>query len=211
MAIGVIGKKIGMTRIFQEDGESVPVTVIEVTPNRVSQVRSAEVDGYEAIQVTTGSRKPHRTPKGLAGHFAKAGVQPGRTTREFRAEDEEAAPAVGEEITAERFEAGQKVDVIGTTKGRGYAGVMKRWNFGGGPASHGAHKIHRKGGSIGHMQDPGRVFKGRKMAGQMGNRRNTTQNLEVVRVDAGRNLLLVKGAVPGSKGADVMVRPAVKA
>jgi large subunit ribosomal protein L3 len=211
MAIGVIGKKKGMTRIFTESGESIPVTVIEVEPNRVTQVKDAERDGYTAVQVTTGSRKPNRTPKPLAGHAAKAGVQPGRVFREFRTDNGEEMPEVGSEVTNEQFEAGQRVDVVGITKGRGYAGAMKRWNFGGGPASHGAHKIHRKAGSIGQMQDPGRVFKGKKMAGRMGGRQTTQQNLEVVRVDADRNLLLVRGNVPGAKESDVMVRPSVKA
>ncbi len=211
MAIGVIGKKKGMSRIFTDSGESIPVTVIEVAPNRVTQVKTAETDGYPAIQVTVGERKPHRTPKPMAGHVAKAGVVAGRTFREFRTEDEPEPPEAGAEVTVDRFEDGQKVDVTGLTKGKGYAGVMKRWGFGGGPASHGAHKIHRKGGSIGQMQDPGRVFPGKKMAGQMGGRKATQQNLEVVRVDSDRNLLLIKGAVPGAKGSDVLVRPAVKA
>jgi large subunit ribosomal protein L3 len=210
MAIGVIGKKKGMSRVFTEAGESVPVTVIEVTPNRVTQVKDTETDGYAAVQVTTGKRKPNRTPKPMAGHAAKAGVEAGRTFREFRPEAEEEVPAAGGEIAADRFEAGQMVDVTGITKGRGYAGTMKRWNFGGGPASHGAHKIHRKPGSIGQMQDPGHVFKGKKMSGRMGGRQATQQNLEVVRVDTERNLLLVKGAVPGAKESDVLVRPAVK-
>jgi len=211
MAIGVIGKKKGMTRIFTESGESIPVTVIEVEPNRVTQVKDTERDGYSAVQVTTGSRKPNRTTKPLAGHSAKAGVQPGRVFREFRTTAEDAVPELGGELSAEQFEDGQRVDVVGITKGRGYAGTMKRWNFGGGPASHGAHKIHRKSGSIGQMQDPGRVFKGKKMAGRMGGRQTTQQNLEVVRVDAERNLLLVRGNVPGGKESDVMVRPSVKA
>jgi large subunit ribosomal protein L3 len=211
MAIGVIGKKKGMSRVFTEAGESIPVTVIEVTPNRVTQLKDSDNDGYAAVQVTTGSRKPNRTPKPMAGHVAKAGVEAGRTFREFRPEEGDELPEVGGELTADRFESGQKVDVTGLTKGRGYAGTMKRWNFGGGPASHGAHKIHRKPGSIGQMQDPGRVFKGKKMSGQMGGRRATQQNLEVVRVDAERNLLLVKGAVPGAKESDVLIRPAVKA
>jgi len=210
MAIGVIGKKKGMSRVFTEAGESIPVTVIEVTPNRVTQVKDSDNDGYAAIQVTTGGRKPNRTPKPMAGHVAKAGVEAGRTFREFRPEGDEEVPGAGGELTADRFEAGQMVDITGVTKGRGYAGTMKRWNFGGGPASHGAHKIHRKPGSIGQMQDPGRVFKGKKMSGRMGGRQATQQNLEVVRVDTERNLLLVKGAVPGAKESDVLVRPAVK-
>ncbi|MFA9459640.1 50S ribosomal protein L3 [Thiohalorhabdus methylotrophus] len=210
MAIGVIGKKVGMSRVFTESGESIPVTVIEVTSNRVTQVKDADRDGYSAVQVTTGQRKPHRISKPLAGHAAKAGVEPGRTTREFRPADGEELPESGSVLEVDRFEAGQRVDISGITKGRGYAGTMKRWNFGGGPATHGAHKIHRKGGSIGQMQDPGRVFKGKKMSGQMGGRRSTQQNLEVVRVDADRQILLVRGAIPGAKNSDVLVRPTVK-
>ncbi len=210
MAIGVIGKKKGMTRIFTEAGESIPVTVIEVAPNRVAQVKTPDSDGYMAVQVTAGRRKAHRTSKAIAGHAAKAGVEPGRVFREFRAEGEEELPGTGEEIALDRFEAGQKVDITGITKGRGFQGTMKRWSFGGGPGSHGAHKIHRKPGSVGQMQDPGRVFKGKKMAGRMGGRRSTQQSLEVVRVDGERHLLLIKGAVPGAKDGDVLVRPAVK-
>ncbi|KPV40954.1 50S ribosomal protein L3 [Thiohalorhabdus denitrificans] len=211
MAIGVIGKKIGMSRVFTETGESVPVTVIEVTPNRVTQVKEPGRDGYAAVQVAAGERKPHRTPKPLAGHAAKAGVAPGRITREFRPAEGEELPETGGTLELDRFESGQRVDISGITKGRGYAGTMKRWNFGGGPATHGAHKIHRKAGSIGQMQDPGRVFKGKKMAGQMGGRKTTQQNLEVVRVDTERNVLLVRGAIPGAKDSDVLVRPSVKA
>ena len=210
MAIGVIGKKKGMTRVFTDAGDSVPVTVIEVAPNQVTQVKTPETDGYSAVQVTTGERKAHRTPKAIAGHAAKAGVAPGRTFREFRTEGEEEVPAAGGQIPLDRFQAGQKVDVTGVTKGRGYQGTMKRWNFNGGPATHGAHKIHRKPGSIGQMQDPGRVFKGKKMSGRMGGRRSTQQSLEVVRVDGDRGLLLIKGAVPGAKDGDVLVSPAIK-
>jgi len=209
MAIGVIGRKCGMTRVFTEDGASVPVTVVEVTPNRVTQIKTGETDGYEAVQVTAGERRASRVTKPQAGHFAKAGVQAGRTVGEFR------APAgdltVGGEVTAEIFEAGQKVDVTGTSKGKGFQGVIKRWNFSMQDATHGNSLSHRAPGSIGQNQSPGRVFKGKKMAGHMGAERVTVQNLEVVRVDAEKNLLLIRGAVPGAPGSNVIVRPAVKA
>ncbi|KYZ85236.1 50S ribosomal protein L3 [Alloalcanivorax xenomutans] len=209
MAIGVIGRKCGMTRVFTEDGVSVPVTVIEVSPNRVSQIKTEETDGYEAVQVTVGERRATRVTKPMAGHFAKAGVEAGRTVGEFR------APAgdlqVGGELTLEVFEAGQIVDVTGTSKGKGFAGTVKRWNFRTQDATHGNSLSHRAPGSIGQNQTPGRVFKGKKMAGHMGAERVTVQNLEVVRVDVEKNLLLVKGAVPGAAGGDVIVIPAVKA
>ncbi len=209
MAIGVIGKKLGMSRVFLENGENLPVTVIEVEPNRVVQLKTVERDGYSAVQVTTGTRKPKRVTKPLAGHFAKAGVIPGRILREFRYTEDDLLQT-GDILTHQQFEVGQRVDVTGFTKGHGFTGTMKRWNFSGGPASHGAHKIHRKPGSIGQMQDPGHVFKGKKMAGRMGGERCTQQNLEVVQVDTERNLLLVRGAVPGARGSDVFVRPTVK-
>ncbi|MCU5783859.1 50S ribosomal protein L3 [Alcanivorax balearicus MACL04] len=209
MAIGVIGRKCGMTRVFTEDGVSVPVTVIEVSPNRVSQIKTEETDGYEAVQVTVGERRANRVTKPMAGHFGKAGVEAGRTVGEFR------APAgdlqVGGELTLEVFEAGQIVDVTGTSKGKGFAGTVKRWNFRTQDATHGNSLSHRAPGSIGQNQTPGRVFKGKKMAGHMGAERVTVQNLEVVRVDVEKNLLLVKGAVPGAAGGDVIVIPAVKA
>ena len=209
MAIGVIGRKCGMTRVFTEDGVSVPVTVIEVSPNRVSQIKTEETDGYEAVQVTVGERRATRVTKPMAGHFAKAGVEAGRTVGEFR------APAgdlqVGGELTLDVFEAGQIVDVTGTSKGKGFAGTVKRWNFRTQDATHGNSLSHRAPGSIGQNQTPGRVFKGKKMAGHMGAERVTVQNLEVVRVDVEKNLLLVKGAVPGAAGGDVIVIPAVKA
>ncbi len=212
MAIGLVGRKIGMTRVFTEDGASLPVTVIEVQPNRVAQVRSPEVDGYRALQVTAGARKASRVNKPMAGHYAKAGVDAGRGLWEFRLEGEEGADLeVGSEIKVDVFEAGQKVDVTGVNKGKGFAGAIKRHNFRSQDATHGNSLSHRAPGSIGQNQTPGRVFKGKKMAGHMGNVRTTTQNLEVVRVDAERNLILIKGAVPGSKGGDVIVRPAVKA
>ena len=210
MSVGIVGKKLGMTRVFTEDGASVPVTVIEVLPNRVTQVKTVDRDGYSAIQVTVGSKKASRLTKPEAGHFAKAGVEPGRGLWEFRVVGEhEYAP--GAEISAELFEDGQVVDVTGTTIGKGYAGAIKRHHFAGKDATHGNSINHRTPGSIGQCQTPGRVFKGKKMTGHMGNVRRTVQNLTVVRVDADRNLLLVKGAVPGSKGGDVIVRPAVKA
>ncbi|MCC5812456.1 MAG: 50S ribosomal protein L3 [Ectothiorhodospiraceae bacterium] len=212
MAIGIVGRKRGMTRIFTEDGVSVPVTVIEATPNRITQIKSDEADGYRAVQVTVGDRRPSRVTKPLAGHFAKAGVDAGRGLWEFRlADGEQDGVEVGGELKVDAFEAGQKVDVRGTSKGKGFAGTVKRHNFRTQDATHGNSLAHRAPGSIGQAQTPGRVFKGKKMAGQMGNARSTVQNLEVVRVDAERNLLLVKGAVPGATGSDVVVRPSVKA
>ncbi|MBD3619378.1 MAG: 50S ribosomal protein L3 [Chromatiales bacterium] len=211
MAIGLVGRKVGMTRVFTEDGASQPVSVIEVEPNRVAQLRTEELDGYRALQVTTGSKKASRITKPEAGHFAKAGVEAGRGLWEFRLEGEEGADlAVGAELKVDLFEAGQKVDVTGITKGKGFAGAIKRHHFRGQDNTHGNSLSHRAPGSIGQNQTPGRVFKGKKMAGHMGAVRNTAQNLEVVRVDAERNLILVKGAIPGSKGGDVIVRPAVK-
>ncbi|GKW49436.1 50S ribosomal protein L3 [Halomonas sp. NCCP-2165] len=211
MTIGLLGKKAGMTRVFTEDGASVPVTVIEVEPNRVTRVKSVEADGYAAVQVTTGSRKAKHLTKAQAGQFAKAGVEAGRTLMEFRLAEGDEAPEVGGELTVSLFEAGQKIDVTGTSKGKGFQGAVKRWNFRTQDNSHGNSLSHRAPGSIGMCQTPGRVFKGKKMAGQMGNARSTVQSLEVVRVDAERNLLLVKGAVPGATGSDVIVRSAVKA
>ncbi|MFV8835821.1 50S ribosomal protein L3 [Aquisalimonas sp. APHAB1-3] len=212
MAIGIVGRKRGMTRIFTEDGASVPVTVIEATPNRITQLKNADVDGYQAVQVTAGTRRPSRVTKPLAGHFAKAGVDAGRGLWEFRlAEGEEASLEVGGEIKVDAFEAGQHVDVRGVSKGKGFAGGVKRHNFATQDATHGNSKAHRAPGSIGQNQSPGRVFKGKKMAGQMGNKAVTEANLEIVRVDAERNLLLVRGAVPGATGSDVIVQPTVKA
>ena len=211
MTIGIVGRKAGMTRVFNEDGVSVPVTVIEVTPNRVSQVRTEETDGYSAVQVAVGARKASRVSKPMAGHFAKAGVEAGSTVKEFRLDDYEGEiPEIGGEITVEIFEAGQKVDVQGRSKGKGFAGGVKRHNFRMQDATHGNSLSHRAPGSIGQCQTPGRVFKGKKMAGHMGDVNVTTQSLEVVRVDADRNLILVKGAVPGANGGDVVVTPAVK-
>ncbi len=210
MAIGIVGIKRGMTRIFTEEGTSVPVTVIEATPNRITQVKSVEIDGYSAIQVTNGGVKPSRVNKPRAGHFAKANVEAGRKLWEFRTGDEEEL-SVGDALTVDAFEAGQKVDVCGQSKGKGFAGVVKRHNFSMQDATHGNSISHRAPGSIGQCQTPGRVFKGKKMTGHMGARRVTTQTLEVVRVDNENNLLLVKGAVPGANGGDVIVTPAVKA
>ena len=210
MSIGLVGRKCGMTRVFTEDGASIPVTVIEAAPNHITQIKSVETDGYSAIQVTTGSRKASRVTKSQAGHFAKASVEAGRGQWEFRADPDEAFE-LGSSLTVERFEQGQKVDVTGTSKGKGFQGGVKRWNFSMQDATHGNSISHRAPGSIGQNQTPGRVFKGKKMAGHMGAEQVTTQNLEIIRVDAERNLLLVKGAVPGAPGGDVVVRPAVKA
>jgi large subunit ribosomal protein L3 len=210
MTIGVVGRKSGMTRIFTDDGVSIPVTVIEVDPNRITQVKNVETDGYSAVQVTVGSRRASRVTKSEAGHFAKANAEAGRDLFELRNDAQEAFE-VGASITVESFSAGQIIDVTGTSKGKGFAGGIKRWNFGMQDATHGNSRSHRVLGSIGQCQTPGRVFKGKKMAGHLGNERVTVQNLEVVRVDAERNLLLVKGAIPGAPGGDVFVRPAVKA
>ena len=208
--IGLIGRKVGMTRVFTEEGISIPVTVVEVEANRVSQVKTLESDGYAAIQVTTGAKKANRVSKPEAGHFAKAGVEAGRGLWEFRLENGEEF-AVGSELTVELFNETKKVDVTGTSKGKGFQGAVKRWNFRTQDATHGNSLSHRAPGSIGQCQTPGRVFKGKKMAGHMGAERVTTQNLEIVRVDAERNLLLIKGAVPGATGGNVIVKPAVKA
>ena len=210
MALGLIGKKIGMTRVFTEEGRSWPVTVVEATPNRVTQVKTGSADGYDGVQVTIGRRRPGRVGKAMQGHFAKAGVEPGRGVWEFRlAQPAETEPAA--ELTVEMFSRGQKVDVAGRTIGKGFAGVIKRHGMRGGRASHGNSKAHRLGGSIGNAQDPGRVFKGKKMAGHMGSVRRVQQGLEVIRVDPERNLLLIGGSIPGARGSDVIVRPSVKA
>lgn len=212
MAIGLVGRKVGMTRIFTEDGTSIPVTVIEATPNRVTQLRTEETDGYRALQVTAGTKKANRINKAEAGHFAKAGVEAGRTLVEFRLEENEGADIeVGSEITVEIFNDTKKIDVTGTSKGKGFQGAIKRWNFSSQRMTHGNSLSHRAPGSIGQNQTPGRVFKGKKMAGQLGNKQVTTQSLEVVRVDVENGLILVKGAVPGATGNDVIVKPAVKA
>jgi large subunit ribosomal protein L3 len=210
MTIGLVGRKCGMTRVFTEDGVSTPVTVIEVEPNRVSQLKTVESDGYSAVQVTIGSKKSSRVTKPQAGHFAKAESASGHKVCEFRVDDT-AELELGSEIKVDIFEAGQKIDVSGITKGKGFAGAVKRYGFRGGDATHGNSLSHRSAGSIGQCQTPGRVFKGKKMAGHMGDKKRTLQNLSVVRVDQERNLLLVKGSIPGAKGSDVVIRPAVKA
>ena len=212
MSLGLVGRKIGMTRVFQDDGASVPVTVIEVEPNRITQVKTENNDGYNAVQVTVGTRRQNRVTKAMGGHFAKAEVVPGRGLWEFRLpEDEIKDFAAGKELKVELFQQGQYVDVRGTSIGKGFAGVMKRHGFHGGRATHGNSLAHRKAGSIGQNQDPGRVFPGKKMAGHMGNVKKMQQNLEVVRIDSERNLILVKGSIPGPKGQDVIVLPSVKA
>jgi large subunit ribosomal protein L3 len=211
MTIGIIGRKRGMTRVFTEQGDSVPVTVIEVSPNRVTQVKTVEADGYSALQVTMGEKRNSLVTKPQAGHFSKAEVEAGEGLWELRLEGEEGTDLeAGAELKVDQFEAGQKVDVTGTSKGKGFAGAVKRHNFSMQDATHGNSLSHRAAGSIGQCQTPGRVFKGKKMAGHMGDERVTTQNLEVIQVDAERNLLLIKGAVPGAKNGKVTVRPAVK-
>jgi len=212
-AIGVVGRKSGMTRVFREDGSTIPVTVIEVEPNRITQLKTPDTDGYAAVQVTTGERRASRVTKPLAGHYEKAGTRAGRGLWELRLDagaELLASLKVGDELKVDQFEAGQKVDVTGISKGKGYQGAIKRWNFSSQDATHGNSVSHRAPGSIGQRQSPGRVFKGKKMAGHLGHERVTTQNLDVVRVDASRNLLLVRGAVPGPAGADVLVRLAAK-
>lgn len=209
MSIGLVGRKSGMTRIFTEEGTSVPVTVVEAQPNRVTQIKTSDIDGYSAIQVTTGSRRSSRLSKGMAGHFAKASTEAGLGLWEFRTADTAEIEA-GSEIKVDQFEVGQMVDVTGTSKGKGFQGGVKRHNFQMQDATHGNSLSHRAPGSIGQCQTPGRVWKGKKMAGQMGNVKHTTQSLEIVRVDIENNLLLIKGALPGATGSNVIVRPAVK-
>ena len=212
MSIGLVGRKSGMTRIFTEEGASIPVTVVEVQPNRVTQIKTPETDGYTAIQVTTGSRRASRVTKGMAGHFAKANTEAGTGLWEFRAEGADIADlTAGSEIKVDLFAEGQMVDVTGTSKGKGFQGGVKRHNFQMQDATHGNSLSHRAPGSIGQCQTPGRVWKGKKMAGQMGNERSTTQSLKIVRVDLENNLLLIKGALPGATGSNVVVRPATKA
>lgn len=209
MAIGIVGRKCGMTRVFDENGVSTPVTVIEVTSNRITQVKTKDVDGYQAIQVTTGEAKANRVSRPKAGHFKKAGVEAGRGLWEFRTDSLDGFEAGGE-IKVDIFEDGQIVDVTGSSKGKGFQGGIKRWNFTMQDATHGNSVSHRSNGSIGQNQSPGKVFKGKKMSGHMGAERSTTQNLMVVRVDVERNILLIKGAVPGSKGGDIIICPAIK-
>ena len=211
-SLGIVGRKAGMSRLFTEDGKSVPVTLIEATPNRITQIKTVEADGYSAVQVTTGSRRAALVNKPLAGHYAKAKVEAGRGLWEFRVADEKIGDfAVGGEIKADIFEVGQIVDVQGVTKGKGFQGTIKRHNFRMGDATHGNSLSHRSPGSIGQRQTPGRVFPGKKMSGHMGAEVQSAQNLEVVRVDAERGLIAIRGAVPGAPGGDVVVRPASKA
>jgi len=212
MSLGLIGRKVGMTRVFTEEGESIPVTVLEVKPNRVTQIKTPESDGYTGLQVAYGERRSSRVSKALAGHYAKAGVTAGSGIKEFPvAADELANYAAGSQITVDLFKEGQMVDVTGTSLGKGFAGAIKRHHFSSNRASHGNSRSHNVPGSIGMAQDPGRVFPGKRMPGHLGSVKVTVQNLQIVRVDTERNLLLIKGAIPGSKGGDVVVRPAVKA
>ena len=212
MSLGLVGRKVGMTRIFAEDGKTIPVTVLDVSDNRVSQIKTIDTDGYAAVQIAYGKRRASRITKPVAGHLAKAGVEPCRGIKEFRVAAEQAGGmSAGDAIGADLFQVGQKVDVTGVTIGKGFSGPIKRHNFSSNRASHGNSISHNSPGSIGMAQDPGRVFPGKRMAGQYGNVQRTTQGLEIVRVDVERQLLLVKGAVPGAKGGDVVVRPAVKA
>jgi large subunit ribosomal protein L3 len=212
MSLGLVGRKIGMTRIFTDDGSSLPVTVLDVSNNRVTQIKTSDSDGYSAVQVACGSRRPSRVNKAAAGHFAKAGVEAGSVLKEFTISAAEAANLkTGAVIGVDNFKVGQKVDVTGVTIGKGYAGTIKRHHFSSNRATHGNSKSHNVPGSIGMAQDPGRVFPGKRMTGHLGDVQRTVQNLEIVRIDADRQLLLVMGAVPGSKGGDVVVRPAVKA
>ena len=212
MSLGLIGRKVGMTRVFTDDGASIPVTVLEVVPNRVTQIKTVASDGYTSLQVAHGTRRASRITKALTGHYAKAGVAAGSGIKEFNVSaDILAGYQVGGNVTVEIFTAGQLVDVTGTSIGKGFAGAIKRHHFKSNRASHGNSKSHNVPGSIGMAQDPGRVFPGKRMPGHLGDVTVTTQNLEIVRVDAERNLLLIKGAIPGSKGGDVVVRPAIKA
>jgi large subunit ribosomal protein L3 len=209
--MGLVGRKVGMTRIFTDEGDTLPVTVLDVSDNRITQIKSPDKDGYTAVQVTFGKRRASRVGKALAGHLAKAGVEAGHILKEFRAKPEEVASLkVGGKMGMEMFKAGQKVDVTGITQGKGFSGVIKRHHFSSNRETHGNSRSTRKPGSTGQAQDPGRVFPGKRMPGQLGNVKRTTQNLVVLRVDEARGLLMLKGAVPGSKGRDVIVRPAVK-
>ena len=210
-SLGLVGRKAGMTRVFTEDGKSIPVTLIEATPNRITQIKTQETDGYSAVQVAVGTRRASLVTKPVAGHLAKAKVEAGRGLWELRVEADKLGDfAVGGEIKADIFEVGQKVDVQGVTKGKGFQGTIKRWNFTMGDATHGNSLSHRAPGSLGQRQTPGRVFPGKKMSGHMGAVTQSTQNLEVVRVDAERGLIAIRGAVPGAAGGDVIVRPASK-
>lgn len=211
MSLGLVGRKVGMMRIFTDDGDAIPVTVLDMSDNRVAQIKTVDTDGYTAVQVAAGKRKPSRVNKALAGHFAKAGIEAAECLEEFRVDAARAAELQpGAQLSVDLFQAGQKVDVAGTTIGKGYAGTIKRYNFASGRASHGNSRSHNVPGSIGMAQDPGRVFPGKRMTGHMGDVARTAQNLVVARVDTERQLLLVKGAVPGHKGGSVVVTPAVK-
>jgi len=212
MSLGLVGRKVGMTRVFTDDGDTVPVTVVDVSNNRVTQIKTPETDGYTAVQVAYGRRRPGRVNKAAAGHFAKASVEAGHTLREFRvAPDEIAGLKLGGAVSADIFKVGQLVDISGISQGKGFAGVIKRHHFSSGPASHGNSVSHNKPGSIGQNQDPGRVFPGKRMAGHLGAARRTVQNVEIIRIDAERQLLLIKGALPGSRGGDVTVHPTARA
>src|SRR5215510_346720 len=212
MTLGLVGRKVGMTRVFTDDGDSLPVTVLDVSDNRVTQIKSAATDGYNAVQVTFGKRRASRVNKAAAGHLAKAAVEAGRVLREFRVSEQELANfKLGGKVGVDIFKVGQIVDVSGVSQGKGFAGVIKRHHFSSNRASHGNSVSHRKPGSIGQNQDPGRVFPGKRMAGHLGNAQRTVQNVEIIRIDAERQLLLISGALPGSRGGDVMVRPAVRA
>ena len=212
MSLGLVGRKVGMTRVFTDEGDSVPVTVVDVSDNRVTQIKTGQTDGYVAVQVTFGKRRPSRVSKSAAGHFARAAVEAGHTLKEFRVTEEQLANLkVGGKVGVDLFQVGQMVDVTGTSQGKGFSGVIKRHHFSSNRASHGNSRSHNTPGSTGQAQDPGRVFPGKRMAGQLGNVKRTTQGLEIVRIDADRQLLLIKGSVPGSKGGDLLVHPAAKA
>ena len=212
MSLGLVGRKVGMTRVFTDDGDTVPVTVVDVSNNRVTQIKTPETDGYSAVQVAYGKRRASRVNKAAAGHFAKAGVEAGHVLREFRVKTDEIANfKIGGPVGADIFKVGQKVDVSGTTQGKGFAGVIKRHHFSSNRASHGNSVSHNKPGSIGQNQDPGRVFPGKRMAGHLGAASSTVQNVEIIRIDAGRQLLLIRGALPGSRGGDVTVKPTTRA
>lgn len=213
MSLGLIGRKIGMTRIFTENGDSLPVTVIDVSNNRVTQIKNIETDGYSAVQLSFGTKRASRVNKSVAGHYSKAGVEAGSILREFRIEKDGDLKKLeaGAVIKLDIFKVGQKVDVSGITIGKGYAGVIKRHHFSSNRASHGNSKAHNKPGSIGMAQDPGRIFPGKRMSGHLGNVKRTIQNLEIIRIDDDRSLLLIKGAIPGSRGGSVIIRPSIKA
>lgn len=212
MTIGLVGRKCGMTRVFTEEGVSIPVTVIEVLPNKITQIKTKDIDGYRAIQVTTGTRKRSRVTKAVAGHYGKAGIEPGRGLWEFRVDESQGDEfAVGSELKVDLFKIGQLIDVTGITKGKGFAGTIKRHHFAGQDATHGNSLSHRVPGSIGQRQSPGKVFKGKKMSGHLGDKQRTIQMQKIVSLDLDRNLILIRGAVPGAPGSDVIIRPSVKA